>query len=87
RTLALELARFGINVNCICPGLIKTPLYDALTEEQIAALVKAQPMGEIGKPSDIAQGVLFFVDDDAGYVTGQVIFICGGRSLWSSLSV
>ncbi|HAG10361.1 MAG TPA: beta-ketoacyl-ACP reductase [Desulfotomaculum sp.] len=87
RTLALELARFGINVNCICPGLIKTPLYDALTEEQIANLVKAQPMGAIGNPSDIAQGVLFFVDDDAGYVTGQVIFICGGRSLWSSLSV
>jgi Dehydrogenases with different specificities (related to short-chain alcohol dehydrogenases) len=87
RSMALELAKSQITVNCIAPGLIQTPLYDALPDNIKENLVKSQPTGTIGKPEDIGYGVLFFADDDADYVTGQTIFICGGKSVLSSLSV
>jgi NAD(P)-dependent dehydrogenase (short-subunit alcohol dehydrogenase family) len=87
RTLALELAKHQITVNCIAPGLIQTPLYDALPDNIKANLMKSQPTKTIGKPEDIGYGVLFFADDEADYVTGQTIFICGGKSVLSSLSV
>jgi len=87
RTLALELAKNQITVNCIAPGIIETPLFRTLPEEAIERLMKMQPTGKIGKPEDIALGAEFFADDDASYITGQVIFICGGKSIYSSLSV
>jgi len=87
RTLALELAKNQITVNCIAPGIIETPLFTTLPEDAIARLMKMQPTGKIGKPEDIAFGAEFFADDDAGYITGQVIYICGGKSIFSSLSV
>jgi NAD(P)-dependent dehydrogenase (short-subunit alcohol dehydrogenase family) len=87
RTLALELAKNQITVNCIAPGIIETPLFRTLPEETIERLMKMQPTGKIGKPEDIALGAEFFADDDASYITGQVIYICGGKSIYSSLSV
>lgn len=87
RTLALELAKNQITVNCIAPGIIETPLFRTLPEDAIERLMKMQPTGKIGKPEDIALGAEFFADDEAGYITGQVIFICGGKSIFSSLSV
>ena len=87
RTLALEQAKYKITVNCIAPGIIKTPLFDSLPENAKENLLKVQPTGTIGDPADIAYGVLFFASDDSSYVTGQVIFICGGKSIYSSLSV
>ena len=87
RTLALELAKYEITVNCIAPGIIDTPLFHALPDEAAATLMKAQPTGTIGKAEDIAYGAEFFASDESTYVTGQVIFICGGKSLLSSLSV
>lgn len=87
RTLALELAKYQITVNCIAPGIIDTPLFHALPEEAVAALMKAQPTGTIGKPEDIAYGAEFFASEESSYVTGQLIFICGGKSIVSSLSV
>ncbi|KJS00775.1 MAG: 3-oxoacyl-ACP reductase [Peptococcaceae bacterium BRH_c4a] len=87
RTLALELAKHRITVNCIAPGIIQTPLFDSLPENAKESLLKVQPTGTIGDPADIAYGVLFFASEDSGYVTGQVIFICGGKSIYSSLSV
>lgn len=87
RTLALELAKSQITVNCIAPGLIQTPLYDALPDNVKENLIKSQPTKSVGKPEDIGYGVLFFADDEADYVTGQTIFICGGKSVLSSLSV
>lgn len=87
RTLALELAKNQITVNCIAPGIIETPLFRTLPEDTIERLMKMQPTGKIGKPEDIALGAEFFADDDASYITGQVIFICGGKSIYSSLSV
>ena len=87
RTLALELGKYGITVNCICPGLVDTPLFQSFGPEVIERLMKAQPTGTIGKPKDIAWGILFFAADESSYVTGQTIFICGGKSLFATPSV
>lgn len=83
RTLALELGRKGITSNCIAPGLILTPLWYELPEKTRNFLEKKQPSGSIGEGDDIANTVLYLADDDTGYVTGQVLYVCGGRSLFS----
>lgn len=87
RTLSLELAKYKITVNCIAPGIIRTPLFDTLSEETQKNLLALQPVGRIGEPEEIAYGVMFFASGDSNYVTGQTIFICGGKSIFSSLSV
>lgn len=80
RTLSLELARYGINVNAVAPGLIDTPMTRGLPEKVREKLLKMQPGGKIGKPEDIAAAVNFLVSDEAGYITGQVIHVDGGKS-------
>lgn len=81
RSLALEFAKFNITVNCIAPGLIDTPLIHSLPQKVQDNLIKAQPTPLIGDPTDIANSVLFFVSEEARYVTGQVLHVDGGKSL------
>lgn len=81
RTLALELAKFGITANCIAPALVDTPLFRGLKEEIQERLVKTIPAGRIGTPADIGNAVVFFASEEASYVTGQILYVCGGRSL------
>ncbi|WP_243372879.1 SDR family NAD(P)-dependent oxidoreductase [Geotalea sp. SG265] len=83
RTLALELGRKGVTVNCIAPGLIHTPMWDELPEKNRNGFLAKQPMGKIGEDEDIANAVLFFLDDEASFITGQVFYVCGGRSLFA----
>lgn len=83
RTLAIELGRAGITVNCIAPGLIHTPMWDELPEKDQHFLLSRQPSGKLGDTDDIAQTVLFLADDDAGFISGQVLYVCGGRSLFA----
>jgi 3-oxoacyl-[acyl-carrier protein] reductase/2-[hydroxy(phenyl)methyl]-succinyl-CoA dehydrogenase BbsD subunit len=83
RTLALELGKNGITSNCIAPGLIHTPLWDDLPEKTQSYLISKQPTGKLGDVDDIANTVMFLADDEAGYITGQVLYVCGGRSLFS----
>jgi NAD(P)-dependent dehydrogenase (short-subunit alcohol dehydrogenase family) len=81
RTLALEMARFGITANCIAPALVDTPLFRGLKEEVQERLIKTIPAKRIGTPEDIGNAVLFLASDEASYVTGQTLYVCGGRSL------
>ncbi len=83
RTLAIELARKGITVNAVAPGIVDTPLIQSYTAEQRDRLEKSVPMGRIGQIEDIAGTVGFLSDEANSYVTGQLIYVCGGRSLSS----
>ena len=84
RAAAMELAPRGILVNAIAPGLIDTPILRALTPERLAAQLALQPTGKAGRPEDIAQAVSFLVSPDMGFITGQVLFVDGGKSLGGS---
>lgn len=79
RALALELAPHGIRVNAIAPGVTDTaqPRYGH-SEEEILAMAKTIPLGRIGTPDDIARVAVFLVSEDAGYMTGQTLFVNGG---------
>jgi NAD(P)-dependent dehydrogenase (short-subunit alcohol dehydrogenase family) len=86
RTLATELARYKINVNCIEPGAtyseLTTPMY---TQPVIEALYKRVPMKEIAQPEWIARGVVFLASDDSRYMTGEVLVMDGGYRMDGSL--
>ncbi len=83
RSLALEVARFGITVNAVAPGLIATPMTEKLVAELEAGrrLRKVIPAGRAGEPADVGAVVRFLCSAEAGYVTGAVIPVDGGRSL------
>ncbi|MFZ3130463.1 MAG: SDR family oxidoreductase [Desulfosporosinus sp.] len=85
KTLTLESGKKGITVNCSAPGLIETSLCETLPDDVKQRLLKAQPTGRIGSPKDIAHAVAFSASDDASYVTGQTIDICGGKSLFANI--
>lgn len=85
RTLALELAKHGITANTVCPGMVETPMGRGQNPpELLERLMKAQPMGRLGQPEEIAWAVLYFASDEASYVTGQTLFACGGKSLFAT---
>jgi NAD(P)-dependent dehydrogenase (short-subunit alcohol dehydrogenase family) len=81
RTLALEMARYQITANCIAPALVDTPLFQGLDDEVKGRLVKTIPLKRVGTPEDIGNAVRYLASDEASYVTGQVLYVCGGRSL------
>lgn len=86
RTWALELAPHGITVNVVAPGPVHTEMfYDVIPagserEQKLAASI---PVGRIGEAADVARAVSFFIHPDAGFVTGQSLYVCGGASLGS----
>ena len=81
KSLARETARYGINVNCVCPGPTDTPLMAAVPEKVTEALKKAIPVRRLGRPEEVADAVLFFAGDTASYVTGQVLSVSGGLTM------
>jgi NAD(P)-dependent dehydrogenase (short-subunit alcohol dehydrogenase family) len=78
QALGIELARYGINVNCVAPGLIDTPKIRTLDEKTIRRIISKIPMDGMGKVTDIANAVLFLVSNDSRYITRQIIHVSGG---------
>lgn len=86
KTIAREMARYGITANSVCPGPTDTPMIagireGAAGEKVIAAMTKAVPMRRLGKPSDIAPAVAFLASDEAGFITGQTLSVSGGLTM------
>ncbi len=84
RTLALEMARAGVTVNAIAPGFIDTAMTRAMPPEVFDKVIGAVPLGRAGQPEDVAAAAAFLASDDASYMTGQVLFVCGGYSVGAS---
>jgi len=80
RTLALELAKFQINVNGVAPGLIDTPMTQKLPDKVKEKLINMQPTGKMGSVNDIAAAVGFLASDQADFITGQILHVDGGKS-------
>lgn len=78
KTIAREFAARNITCNAVAPGFIETAMTQALPEKVREELAKQIPMGRLGAPEDVAEGVLFLVSDAANYITGQVLNINGG---------
>ena len=81
RVLALELGTYGVLVNAIAPGLIDTPLTQKLPLDVQEKLIQAQPTKSMGKPEDIANAVAFLCDEKTQFITGQTIYVDGGKSI------
>jgi 3-oxoacyl-[acyl-carrier protein] reductase len=78
KVLAKEVARRGITVNAVAPGVIQTPMLGGLKPEVVAGYEKQIPVGRIGRTEDVAHAVLFFACEESGYITGQTLPITGG---------
>jgi len=81
KSLARELARYQINVNCVCPGPTDTPLFQRQPDRMKEALTRAIPFRRIAQPIEIAQAVLFFLSRRSDYITGQVLSVSGGLTM------
>src|SRR5204863_6136137 len=84
RTWALELAPLGITVNVVAPGPIQTANFHGIVPEgspQVERVIQTIPVKRLGQPDDVARAVMFFADRDAGFITGQVLYVCGGTSV------
>ncbi len=81
RVLALELARFNINVNCIAPGATKTPMTATIPDDLVKRFLAKVPLGRMAEPEEIANVHAFLCSDEASYVTGQCIYVDGGDTL------
>lgn len=81
KALAQEVASRGITVNLVAPGFIETPMTEALTEAQRAALAEKIPLGRLGGPGDVAAAVVYLASEEAGWVTGTTVHVNGGMAM------
>ncbi len=81
KSLAREMARYAINVNCVCPGPTETPMLMVLPESHLDAFKRAIPMRRFAQPADIANAILFFASEKSSYVTGQTLSVSGGLTM------
>ncbi|HHW89363.1 MAG TPA: 3-oxoacyl-ACP reductase FabG [Clostridiales bacterium] len=78
KALAKELGPSGINVNCVCPGVIDTQMLDEYAQEELNALKDRTPLGRLGTPEDVAKSIYFLASDNADFITGQILNVDGG---------
>ncbi|HEX5318072.1 MAG TPA: SDR family NAD(P)-dependent oxidoreductase [Stellaceae bacterium] len=81
KSLAREMARYRINVNCVCPGPTDTPLFNRQPDRMREALTRAIPFRRIAQPEEIAEAVMFFLGCRSDYITGQVLSVSGGLTM------
>ncbi len=81
KSIAQEVASRGITANVVAPGFIATPMTDALSDDQKAAINAQIPAGRMGSPEEIAAAVLYLASDEAGYVTGATLHVNGGMAM------
>lgn len=79
--LAREVARHGINVNCVAPGLTDTPFLAGMPEKLMAAIIRTIPLARVGRPAEVARAIAFFASPDADYITGQTLSVNGGLNM------
>jgi len=87
REMAHDFGPLGVRVNAIAPGLIDTPLLQALSPERMAAQLALQPTGKAGRPADIANAVSFLAAPEMDFITGQVLLVDGGKSLGGGMGI
>jgi len=78
RSMAKEVAKRGVRVNAVAPGYIQTKMTEALSDDVRDMMMNAIPMNQFGKPEHVADAIAFLAGDDASYITGQVLTVCGG---------
>lgn len=76
--LAIELGRFGITVNAVCPGVTRTPMTSYITDDMEREWARYYPLGRLGRPEDIAPMIAFLASAQASWITGQAISVNGG---------
>ncbi len=87
KTIAREVARFGVTVNTVCPGPTATPLLDEIVDASadgdkvIGAMTRAVPMKRLGRPEEVASAVAYLASEDAGFITGQTLSVSGGLTM------
>ena len=81
KSIAMELAKWNITVNCVSPGFIKTNMTERLNEEQKKIIINKIPLGMIGSPIDIANCVEFLASEESRYITGETIHVNGGMAM------
>jgi NAD(P)-dependent dehydrogenase (short-subunit alcohol dehydrogenase family) len=81
RVLALELGKYNVMVNAVAPGLIDTPLTQKLEPPVLQRLIDAQPTRTMGDPEDVAEAVAFLISEKNRFVTGQTVYVDGGKSI------
>lgn len=81
KTWARELGKHNIRVNAVCPGFIETSILKSMPDKVIRALEERVPLGRLGKPEEIANTFAFLASDEASYINGAVIEVCGGMTL------
>jgi acetoacetyl-CoA reductase len=82
KALAREGAGVNITVNAIAPGYVETDMVRAVPEEVLQKIIRTIPVGRLGQPEDIARGILFLIEDEAGFITGSTLDINGGQHMF-----
>lgn len=81
KSTAREVARKGITVNAICPGYVNAGLMKGVDGDFLKAMMAGVPMGKLGEPEDIGQGVVYLASKEAGFITGEILRIDGGMAM------